>query len=310
MVVECIDAGLDNCPCFLAELMKCVSCSFLQGDRLCDCNWKGICVYLEYWWSGFQVRAAREAILVEVLDKKKTGGVLFLKLKVPRPILKDLKEPGSYVFLRGATSPPFCDVPISVMNVDYRTESVHFAISVKGPKTKLLENCTGTVSIRGPYRNGIFGVNQIKQTRYSACLVVVSGSAQATSVLVVSQLLKNKNDITLLIDNSSPIFIKEYICKTAKVYEEKLISTRGKQLLRDLISDKKITLIYGGGCHKMQRDVLNCAAVYNPDAYVAVSNDNRLCCGEGMCGSCEIDVHGQKMRGCKVQFDVRGGYYD
>ncbi len=308
-VIECVDAGLDNCPCYLAGLEECVSCSFLQGESFCDCCWKGTCVYLEYAWSGFQLRAAREGIAAEILSRKMTGDLLIVILKVPLRMLKDLREPGSYVFLRGCASPSFFDVPISVMYVDDRDESAHFAVMVKGPKTRLLESCRTAVCLRGPYRNGLFGLRWIKQTRRSACLVVVSGSAQASSVLVIDQLQKNGNDVTLLIDKSSHIFIREYIGEATKVFEEELKSETGKQRLRELVSNRNITLIYGGGCRDMQIEVLHCAAMYNPDAHVAISNNSRLCCGEGVCGSCEVDIDGQKVRGCKVQFDVRRGCY-
>ncbi len=47
------------------------------------------------------------------------------------------------------------------------------------------------------------------------------------------------------------------------------------------------------------------------DAYVdeniklAVSNNNLICCGEGICGACSIDLNGVKVKTCKTQVNSR-----
>lgn len=304
--LECIDAGSNYCPCYLAELNECITCSLLQGKDFCDCNWGGVWIYQEYVWSGFKAKSKRETILSKIIERKKIKDNLFiLTLKVPQKTAKDLKEPGSYVFIRGCSNPSFFDMPIAIMYADEIEGYVEVAMKMMGPKTKLLEKCVDEVYLRGPYWNSLFGQRYIKGIHHSRCLVVLGGVAQASGVLVIDKLIKNKNDVTLLTDNADVIFIKEYINNGPKIYEEDLLSGRGQKLLKELVSDKSISLIYSGGCDEQHLNILKFVEMYNPEAYLAVSNNNRLCCGEGICGSCEVDINSQKARSCKVQFDVR-----
>ncbi len=306
--IECIDASSDYCPCYLAEVGECLTCSLLQGEAFCNCRWTGTCIFQEYAWSGFRARSKRETILCEVMERKITDDLLILTLKVPQRMAKSLEEPGSYIFLRGHSSLSFFDVPLAVMYINQMEKSIKLAIQIKGPKTKFLKNSNSLMYLRGPYQNGLFGLKQIKQTYRSGCLVILSGVAQTSGVSVIDELLKNGNEVTLVIDRSYPFFVREYISKDIKIYEEDLSSERGEKLLKDLISDENIRLIYTGGHSELQRQILEFALLYNPAAYLAFSNNSRLCCGEGICGSCELAVKGQKVRGCKAQFDVRGGY--
>lgn len=304
--LECIDAGSDYCPCYLAELNECITCSLLQGKEYCDCNWSGVGIYQEYVWSGGKAKTKRETIVSQVLGREKIRDNLFiLTLAVPRKTARALNEPGSYVFLRGCSTPSFFDIPIAIMRADEIEGSVKVAIKIRGPKTKLLEKCREEVYLKGPYWNGLFGQRYIKGIHHSRCLAILNGSAQASGVLVMDKLIKNKNDVTLLIDNAEVIFIKDYLCKGPKIYEEALVRARGQKLLKELVSDKSIRVIYSGGSDEHHAAVLKLAERHNPEAYLAISNNNRLCCGEGICGSCEVDINRQKARSCKVQFDVR-----
>lgn len=304
--LECIDAGSDYCPCYLAELNECITCSLLQGKDFCDCNLRGVCVYQEYVWSGFKAKSKRETILSKVMERKKIkDNLLILTLKVPQKTERDLKEPGSYVFLRGCSNPSFFDIPLAIMYVDEIEGSVKVAIKIRGPKTKLLEKCVDEVYLRGPYWNGLFGQRYIKGIHHSRCFIVLGGVAQASGVLVIDKLIKKKNDVTLLLDKADVIFVKEYLSKGPKIHEEDIFSGRGQKLLKELVSDKSISFIYSGGRDEQHRNILEFVRRYNPEAYLAVSNNNTLCCGEGVCGSCEVDINGEKARACKVQFDVR-----
>jgi len=294
-MLECIDASSDYCPCYLAEFGECLTCSLLQGEAFCDCNWTGTCIFQEYVWLGFK---NRRKILCKIIEKKIINDLLILTLEVPRKVVKCLEKPGSYIFLRNYHSSSFFDAPIAVMHVD--EECVKVAVQVKGPKTKsLLRNCNDLVYLRGPYWNGVFGLKQLLQTYHSKCLVILSGVAQASGVLVINALHKNRNKITVIIDKSYPFFIKKYISRDVKVYEEDLSS----EFLKDFISDENVKFIYIGGSDRLQRRILELAQLYNPAVHIGISNNNKLCCGEGICGSCELN--GQKLKGCKVQFDPK-----
>ena len=304
--VECVDMGTDYCPCYLAEAGECIMCSLLQGKHFCDCHWSGVCIYQEYLWSGSKAKSRRKTISSKIMEKKyKKKDLFILTLRVPHEMARNLQEPGSYVFLRGYSDNPSFDTPTAVIYADEIEGIIVVAINIKGPKTKLLEKCSDELYLKGPYWNSLFGQKYIKGTYNSNCLVVLGGVSQASGALVINRLIKNKNDVTVFINNSDVIFIKEYVNKEVKFFEEDILSEKGQKFLKELVSDKNIRCIYSGGSNEQHMNILNLINMYNPEAYLAVSNNNKLCCGEGVCGSCEIDINGQKARACKIQFDVR-----
>jgi len=307
--LECIDAGTDYCPCYLAELNECIMCSQLQGKNFCDCNWRGVCIYQEFVWSGFKAKATRSTIFAKVIEKEILNkDLLILTLKVPNKMARDLNEPGSFVFLRGISSPSFFDTPMSIMFSDEMEGIIKIAIQINGPKTKLIQECDEDVYLRGPYWNGLLGQRYIKGIHNSDCLVVLRGVAQAPGVIVISKLLNNKNKVFVLLDKGKIgiNFIKDYLKSyDINIKEVDLLSKEGQEQLKDYIKDEKIKLVYSGGSDEQHINILNYLDLYNEDAYLAVSNNNTICCGEGICGSCEVQVGEQKVRTCKVQLDIR-----
>ncbi|SNX55404.1 sulfide/dihydroorotate dehydrogenase-like FAD/NAD-binding protein [Thermoanaerobacterium sp. RBIITD] len=307
--LECIDAGSDYCPCYLAELNECITCSQLQGKKFCDCNWKGVCIYQEYVWAGNKAKSTRNTIFSNVIDKQKINdSLLILTLSVPNKMARDLNEPGSYVFLRGVSSPSFFDTPMSIMYSDEMKGIIKVAIQINGPKTRLIDECKGEVYLRGPYWNGLMGHRYIKGIRNSKCLVVLRGIAQAPGVIVINKLHKNNNDITVIIDKGKigENFINSNLSDLKlNILETDLLSIEGQKLLKNTIADNDIKLIYSGGSDEQHLNILDYIDMFNNDAYLAVSNNNTICCGEGICGSCEVQIDGQKIRSCKVQLDVR-----
>ncbi|MDI6605384.1 MAG: sulfide/dihydroorotate dehydrogenase-like FAD/NAD-binding protein [Thermoanaerobacteraceae bacterium] len=307
--LECIDAGSEYCPCYLAELNECIVCSQLQGKQFCDCNWRGVCIYQEYIWAGCKSKSTRKTILSNIIKKDMINErLLILTLKIPKKLSRELNEPGSYIFLRDNLSPSFFDTPMSIMYSNEMEGIIKLAVQINGPKTKLIQECKENIYIRGPYWNGLFGHKYIKGMHNSKCLVVLRGIAQAPGVIVISKLIQNNNNVTVLIDKGKigEYFIEEYLKDfNITIFKKDILSNDGQNLLRNLISDQNIKLIYSGGSDAQHLNILNFIDNYNTEAYLAVSNNNTICCGEGICGSCEIEINGQKVRSCKVQLDVR-----
>lgn len=307
--LECIDAGSDYCPCYLAELNECITCSQLQGEKFCDCNWRGVCIYQEYVWAGYKAKSTRNAMFSKILSKENINDkLLILTLKVPNKMARELNEPGSYVFLRGVSSPSFFDTPMSIMFADELNGIIKIAIQINGPKTKLIQKCEEEVYVRGPYWNGLLGHRYIKGTNNSKCLVVLRGIAQAPGVIVMAKLIKNRNSIIAIIDSGKigSNFIKDYINDlNIKVIEEDILSNEGQKTLKNVIRNEEIKLVYSGGSDEQHVNILNYMDLYNKEAYLAVSNNNTICCGEGICGSCEVQIGDEKIHSCKVQLDIR-----
>jgi len=307
--LECIDIGSDYCPCYLAELNECIVCSQLQGKKFCDCNWKGVCVFQEFVWAKWKAKAKRDTIVSNIIDKQKINENLFiLTLSVPNKMARDLNEPGSYVFLRNELSPSFFDTPMSIMYADEINGFVKVAIQINGPKTSLINLSEKRVCIRGPYWNGLFGHKYIKGLKNSKCLVILRGIAQVPGVIVINKLYRNNNKITVIIDKgkTGQFFISQYLDQlNLNIITADILSEEGQEILKNAIADNDLKLIYSGGSDEQHLNILNYMDLYNNEAYLAVSNNNTICCGEGICGSCEVQIDGQKVRSCKVQFDVK-----
>ncbi|OPY27234.1 MAG: hypothetical protein A4E27_00584 [Methanobacterium sp. PtaU1.Bin242] len=308
MITECIDASSDYCPCYLAEVEECLSCSLLNGEKTCNCTWTGTCKFNEFLWAGKQVESHRKTILCKILEKKMEENLLILTLKVPHKTAVNLKEPGSYIFIRTCLKPSFFDLPLAVMCANEIEDYIIVTVDIKGPKTKALQQNQNVVYLRYPYYNGIFGLKQLKKTFNSNCLVILGGIAQASGVMLIDKLIENKNNIVLLIDRSYPFFIKKYIADDVKIYKKNLSNREGEKFLQDILFSFNIDFIYIGGCGKLQENVLHLLKSHQYPARLTLSNNNRLCCGEGICGSCEITIKGQRLRTCKEQFNVDDDY--
>ncbi len=67
---DCIDAGTENCPCYLALTGDCLTCSRLQGKDYCDCMWKGVCIYNEFQQAGERINNPRKDFKAKITARK------------------------------------------------------------------------------------------------------------------------------------------------------------------------------------------------------------------------------------------------
>ena len=194
--LECIDSGSEYCPCYLAETGDCMTCSMLQGEDFCHCNWRGICIYSEYVDNGNRRKQERQNQNIEVVDIEKINENSFiLKMKASKTLLRLLKEPGAYVFLRGENLPEYFNTPMSIMDIDEEDGYLYIAYQVIGSKTQKLKASMDKLIVRGPYWNGLHGMKNLKKTANKNCLVVARGIAQAPAILVLKKLVKTAMNI-------------------------------------------------------------------------------------------------------------------
>lgn len=307
--LECIDVGSEYCPCYLAETNNCLTCSMLQGEKFCNCNWRGICVYSEYVMNGNKRKEERQTEKVEVVDIKSISEDVFvLKIKTSKNLSRQLKEPGAYVFLRGENLPAYFDAPMSIMDVD-EEGYVYVAYQVLGSKTKKLQLNTGELLLRGPYWNGLYGMKNLKKTSGKNCLVIARSIAQAPALLVLKKLVKNNNKVIFIADKGilEDIFIKEYISElNIKVIEEDVTSEKGKNLIKNILVNEDISLVYSGGSELLHKSIIKMIDELNINPYVVITNNNEICCGEGVCGGCTIRLaDGSRVKTCKTQLEAR-----
>lgn len=321
--VDCVDAGTDYCPCYLAETNNCLICSQLKGKVFCDCiNWKGVCIYQEYVWNGKKMKEPREDYNAEVKKVETINeNVIFLSLKVSRTLSRELNQPGSYVFLRDEGYPEFFNVPMSIMSADEINNIVDILIQVRGVKTRPLKciEIGQSVVIRGPYWNGIIGLKNLKTVKDQNCLMVIRGISQAPSLLVAKKLKFSNNNVFVILDggSSKTTLSKKYFDEMGcTVTEANLLNGRtfdedARNLIMNIIEKEKIKLVFSGGSSIIHKSVMGIIKLFTNDILFSCTNNANICCGEGVCGSCTMRLKdGRRIKMCKTQsdpIDIIGG---
>ncbi|WP_066893169.1 sulfide/dihydroorotate dehydrogenase-like FAD/NAD-binding protein [Clostridium nigeriense] len=318
-IVECIDSGTEFCPCKLAEAGECIICSQLQGSCFCDClNWKGVCIYHEYTNNGSKAKEGRKtySCLVretEIYEKD----LLLIKFEVPHKLAIDLVKAGSFIFIRPDEDNIYFDVPISILESNIDTNIISIMIEIRGVKTKnLLEVKAGNkIIIRGPYWNGVFGLNDLNSQMNNEVLVLARGIGMAPMVPVIRKLHQNNNNINLILDNSpyKECYVKDYLKGYgSNIINEVLLdkgelSDEAKVKIKSLIKEKNIKYVHIAGADILTVKLIEFLNSLNrKDIKLSCCNNIKMCCGEGICGSCTARFSGHRVkRFCKVQTDPR-----
>ncbi len=315
-LLECIDAGTEYCPCYLAESNECIMCSQLQGNTFCDCrNWKGVCIYQEYIWNRSRIKEGRREITCRIAEKKTvSGNLMILTLEANRTLARELNEPGAYVFLRDPRDPGYFDTPMSVMMVNEEEGTLSFAVNTRGVKTKALAGLENEVSLRGPYWNGILGLKYLKGFRRGKALLVARGVGQAPAIAVARKLILAGNQVDMVVDagNIGVNFAEQYfrdlgckiILQTVFDKNKLTVSPEALKFIKRQVEDEGVRLVYCGGPELMNRDIKELIQGLEQEVYFVCSNDAKLCCGEGICGSCQTRLHdGNRVITCKTQLN-------
>ncbi|WP_432409503.1 sulfide/dihydroorotate dehydrogenase-like FAD/NAD-binding protein [Wukongibacter sp. M2B1] len=308
IIYECIDAGSEYCPCYLAETNDCITCSHLQGKEFCDCNWRGVCIFQEYVWNGKKAKTSRQNFKANIIEKKLVGdNLVIFKIAVTKTFARDLLQPGSFVFIRDIKKPEYFDIPMSIMYSDDNKGEIHVAVQIIGTKTKTLLSIDDEIMIRGPYWNGILGLKDLKTLKNSNVLIVARGVALAPAVHILKYLIRNQNRITMIMDRGklSEIFINDYIDESRIInIETDIISEKGKLIIQELIRNNHYDLCFSGGSDVQHEEIEKLLRELSPDTKFVITNNKEICCGEGICGSCTMKVGGKIIKACKSQINT------
>lgn len=309
--VSCIDAGSENCPCYLALTGDCMTCSRLSGKDYCDCRWSGVCIYNEFIQGGKRINNPRRNFKVPIAEKRiYEEDLVVYVLDVGKGFAMKASKPGTYVFIKGQESSEYYEVPISVMKSDIEKGQIYLAVKVISAKTKALLSQDDSLIIRGPYRSGIQGMNNLlkKLGTDSKILIISKGIGIAPSLLAAKYLcLKCPVDLFIDSEKISKDFISDYIndgwgkelnkvkymslsqVEAQKEIEDQFVKNHYTALLI-LTSDYYIDLI-----GRMAKAIL-------PKADLGISNNVHMCCGEGLCGACAVETEGgEVIKMCKCK---------
>lgn len=315
----CIDCGSEFCPCHLAESGNCILCSHLDGKDFCDCcNWNGVCIYQEFVTNNFKSKPGRKhqrckVLYKEILEDK----ILILKISASDKLVSELASPGSFVFLRREDTESNYDTPISIMENDGENSTLTFAVELKGLKTKELAkaNKDDYLLVKGPFWNGILGVKSILETKKKQCLLIARGIGQAPMISVIEWLHHNENKIITIIDKSpfENIFIKDKLIKYSdKVIEctsiipGGLLSGKFKRVLEDILNENDISIVHCDAADILNYQIMRIVEAHDKDIKFSCSNNEKMCCGEGVCGCCTRINNDDKLRRlCKIQTEPK-----
>ncbi|NFM46588.1 sulfide/dihydroorotate dehydrogenase-like FAD/NAD-binding protein [Clostridium botulinum] len=305
----------ETCPCHLAETGDCILCSQLSGKKFCDCiNWKGVCIYQEFIWNGKKAKEERETYLGKIIKKDNIEDkTIVLTISLSHKLCQQLVYPGSFVFLRNKNDSGFYDAPISIMDVDTEENFIKVAIEIRGVKTKTIAslNKNDDILVRGPFWNGVLGLKNVYMTKNGASLLISRGIGQAPLVPVMKKLYSNGNKIIAIIDNSGyeNILIKDYL----ELYNTEVIELNTlkagelteelKDKLKEILDKEDINII-----HCSAQDIIIYKLIEFLDGKVPISSSNnaKMCCGEGVCGTCTVRYKGHIVkRLCKVQTEPK-----
>ncbi|MEG1931249.1 MAG: hypothetical protein RR131_08935 [Anaerovorax sp.] len=154
---RCMDAGSENCPCYLALTDDCLTCSRLQGKDCQECDWQGVCIYNEFIQGNKRVNNPRKEFEADVMEVKKyQEDLMVLVVKVDRGLALKCSRPGMYVFVGNDQLSSYHQTPISVLKSDVTNGTLHLAVKIISAKTKALVGLQ-KITIRGPYKAGLVG---------------------------------------------------------------------------------------------------------------------------------------------------------
>ncbi|EGO63668.1 hypothetical protein [Acetonema longum] len=313
--LRCVDIHTDHCPCLLAETNHCFMCSHLQGKEVCDCNWTGQCLlYEKIWQSVKQKNLRREVESAVHIVRYIPPSTYLLDLRVDAIMGQQLSRLGSFVFIRALDDPEICSFPVGIMDIshdpDTDSDTLHVAIETVGPKSsRIFLKDQAKISVRGPYYNGIFGQPWIESMKHGKIFLLAGGIGQACSIMIVRTLIASGNDVTAVIapGKVGALFVADRLKKMGcTVLTVSSMRDQGFGIVAEAAANREVDLVVSAGPDTMHHGLIDHLGEIGLTLPMAVTNNTKMCCGEGICGSCvQKTKDGQWVRTCKAQLDYR-----
>ncbi|MEN6413142.1 MAG: hypothetical protein ABFC84_10365 [Veillonellales bacterium] len=311
IISHCIDINTQYCPCLLAETNHCVFCSHLKGKITCDCNWTGVCILYEKHWQSKKNRWRDEEsapIRTEVETKFKllqqiSETAFLLELSLPADFTNQLNKTGAFVFLRRPQDPYFYHFPVGVMKVS--NTMIQLVVETVGPKSaRIFDDKEHLLLVRGPYYNGIFGQPWIDNVTHGEIILVAGGIGQAPAFAIASKLVSRGNQVLAILapGHMGKVFIADEMRRLGvQVHVVESLRREGMTLLKQKLSSVP-DLIVSAGPDEQHYGIMEAMGNAGVNIPMAATNNATMCCGEGICGSCEQETRRDgRIRTCKVQ---------
>ncbi|QDR80755.1 hypothetical protein [Sporomusa termitida] len=316
LLMSCIDINSPYCPCLLSQTNHCTFCSHLKGELVCDCNWSGVCILYEKQWQQKKPRWTNDAdspVRLEsdtefIIKQKIAEHTYLLEIEVLPALAQSLAKCGSFIFMRRPSDQQFYHFPVGVMKVD--GNNIQVVIEGAGPKSsRLFTDGNRQVLVRGPYFNGIFGQPWIDNVDNGKILLIAGGMGQPPAVPIARKLLTNGNSVKAILapGKIGTVFIAaELAVLGIQVQEVTSMRQFGMHALAEILADPEACpeLIVSAGPDSQHYGIIAAMQAAGVNLPMAATNNTTMCCGEGICGSCErLTRNNSRVRTCKVQAD-------
>ncbi len=303
-IMKCIDAGSEYCPCYLSETGSCLTCSRLQGRDVCDCDWTGVCIYNEYIFNGGSKAAPRRDMKCRIVFREEIlEDYIVFEVEADKGFVLRCLRPGSYVFMRNSESERFYDVPLSLLAADYAKGTVSVGMRLISAKTRSLNDSGEYVTVRGPYRNGIIGLDGDMRNR--KVLIIARGSGVSPAVFAYN-LFKRNNAVDILLNDGELekkllMYINEDAGpESANIMIRNLDDADERERVSLMLKGKGYDDILVLGSDGFIESFRGLYKEIKESAGIAFSNNAVSCCGEGVCGACaRLNKNGRRIPVCK-----------
>lgn len=309
MAMRCIDVNSAYCPCILAEMNHCVLCSHLQGKENCSCEWSGTCIlYEQFWQKKSATSRARSEEVTRFASIEVIGdNTVMATIPLSQELSAQVDKAGSFVFIRRADDAMFYHFPVGVMEVE--DGKITVAIEGIGVKSKrLLADTSVDIIVRGPYYNGIFGEPWLTSIHNERALLLAGGIGQAPAVAVAKRLVQNGNRVTAILAGGKvgQIFVDTRLRRMgAEVIVVPSMRKDGLTIMQKILK-KGIDFVASCGNDNQHCGIIAILHELGIDLPMIATNNAVMCCGEGICGSCQHKTKdGQVVKLCKMQADFR-----
>ena len=314
----CADYGSRFCPCILAVTGGCAVCSQVNGKAFCDCKASGgICIKQELLRNGGKAKPSRLTYECEVMSVIHYDGLVFFRVKVPLSLEREMKRPGGFVFVRRKDAASWYDVPISVQFEEMMVGSIGMTILFRGVKTAQFKDLADgdTLLIRGPFNNGLLGLQHLEAQQSSRCLILTKGIGLLPSVSAVRYLQSRHNETELYVDegNFSPSILKFQLDLFELPFrpltlldDDGELSTPAKHVIRRFVTDGGSLIHVGASEYVIHQVAAYLHYIGSSHVKLSACNNAKMCCGEGVCGACtEITADRRVIHHCKEQVKIK-----
>lgn len=304
---SCFDVGSASCPCALGKWGKCPVCGKVGRNEgrtsECElCSWQGCCVYTLYEQNGRQTASVRQTLSCRIEEVKHyLPEFKVFVIKADKGFCQKASAVGSSVFVRPQECENHYDMPITVLKSEPGKGLLHLAVCGCGPKSRevLALQRGDLLSVRGIYRNALTGLENISKNAGQTVIYGKGSAVASLRNLLDDPLLglfgesKGKVQLYMDLDKITFDFFEEYF---GDFPVERIQIT-------DFAKDG-LTVI-----HK-EVDNANIIALTSPyyaDCIEEITGKKivrpvlgNLCCGEGVCGACSLDMgKGETVHRCK-----------